>query len=75
MQHPEQMIQLAAEATQLTERPSDAAALLVDAAAMLCVEAKMHPAELVERFGNSHGMLSAASVAVEAHGDAATRKQ
>lgn len=75
MNHPEQMIELAAKASQLAERPADAAAILMDAAAMLCVEANMHPAELVERFGHSHGMLSAANVAVEAHGDAATRKQ
>lgn len=74
MNHPEQIVALAAEATSINPRPADAAALLVDAAAMLCVEAEMDPRELVMRLGNSHAQLHAAHEAVNSHGVTAAKR-
>ena len=70
-----QMAFLAGQATRCEARPEDAAALLVDAAALLAVEAKMPLQELIDRLFESHATIADAFDAVQKTGVAAARKQ
>lgn len=58
MTHPEQIIALAGEATRMENEQLDAAALLIDAAALLACEAGTGSEQLIERLKNSHEMFS-----------------
>jgi hypothetical protein len=76
MNHPEQMNALAAAACAVEPRPVDAAALLIDAAAMLACEAGPGTLdELIDRLRRSHATLKLAHDAVAVIGKAATREQ
>ncbi len=61
MSNPNQIVALAAAASEFEPRPADAAALLIDAAAMLCVEAHMPQHELSSRLAASMDAISQAS--------------
>jgi hypothetical protein len=52
------MIALASEATRLENRPEDAAALLMDAAALLVSETGAGPDEFIDRFKQSYEILN-----------------
>jgi hypothetical protein len=70
------IVHLAKEATDTQEHPADAAALLVDAAAMCAAQCRLPLLDLIGRLERSHEMLLAADEAVELHGpESATRKQ
>ncbi|BAP94494.1 hypothetical protein [Aurantimonas phage AmM-1] len=75
MTHPEKMVTLAEAAMELERRPADAAALLIDAAAMIGLEANMDAATLRDRMAKSAQTLASAREAVEATGAAASRRQ
>lgn len=76
MSNPLQMIEIAAKATEFESRPADAAALLIDAAAMLACEAGPGTiTELQARLARSHETLAAAQDVVLKTGAAAARKQ
>ncbi len=75
MKHPEQIVSLAEAAMKLERQEADAAALLIDAAAMLASEVNVPIGDLAERLQNSHATLAEAKRAVEALGPAAARRQ
>lgn len=75
MTHPEQIAHLAKAAMSQEPQPADAAAILVDAAALCAIECDLPVAELIERLINSHQMLAAAHEATGRHGKAATHRQ
>lgn len=52
------IVQVAEEAAKLEPRPEDASALLIDAAAMLVVDADMSPEEATERLTHSIKMFN-----------------
>ena len=76
MSHPEAMIRLASEASNIEKLPADAAALLVDTAAMCAVECGMDLNALSSRLSSSFEMLQAAAQSIATHGvDASTKAQ
>lgn len=75
MDHPEQIAHLAAAATQLEPQPANAAALLVDAAAMCASDCGLNLEELIARLTASHAMMIEAKAAVERLGVATALKQ
>tara|TARA_R110002051_G_scaffold284350_1_gene346468 strand:+ start:26 stop:271 length:246 start_codon:yes stop_codon:yes gene_type:complete len=60
MSNPNQIVALAAAASEFEPRPADAAALLIDAAAMLFVEANIPQDELMSRLAASIDAFSEA---------------
>lgn len=70
-----QIVSLAETASQLEAKPADAAALLLDAAAMLSVEANMPAGEASKRFTQSYNTLATALEVVNTHGSVATQLQ
>ena len=65
MNHTEQILHIADVALGIEEQPADAAALLVDAAAMNALECGLPLEDLIECLHNSHATLAAAKEAVE----------
>lgn len=74
MTHPEFIVRLAALASEFEDGPADAAALLVDAAAMLGVEAKMNSSELSDRLMASFLTMEEAHSAVEVSGQSTVKR-
>jgi hypothetical protein len=72
---PEKMVVLAGTASQMEARPADAAAILIDAAAMLGLDAGLDPQELHDRLTRAWGTLAEAHAVVGVIGNAAARKQ
>lgn len=56
--HPKAIVEAASLASSIYARPADAAALLIDAAAMLACEAKMPVEELIQRMEKSYDELA-----------------
>lgn len=75
MVHPEQIVLIAAAAKELEERGADAAALLIDAAAVLAVEVGLARDELEARLRKSFETLSQSLQAYGTIGAAAARRQ
>ena len=74
MSPPEAMIHLASEASNIEKLPADAAALLVDAAAMCAVECGMELSELSSRLSSSFEMFQVAAQSIAIHGAAASTR-
>ena len=75
MNHPEQVVCLATAATDLEPQPADAAAILVDAAAMCASQCGLKLDDLIIRLSNSHTTMVEAKAAVEMLGSAAATQQ
>lgn len=76
MNTPEAIVHLAAEATKIEQQPADAAALLVDAAALCASECGLKFKELADRLNRSLEAMERASQNVAIHGaSAATKRQ
>lgn len=63
MEHPEQIARLAALAAEMEARGADAAAILVDAAAMVAVDSEVDMSEMLDRLEQSHEMFAQARAA------------
>ncbi|MEO0765181.1 MAG: hypothetical protein AAFY75_04115 [Pseudomonadota bacterium] len=68
------IVALARAASEFETRPADAAALLLDAAAMLTVETNMPADEAIQRFLNSHQTFAATFGIAKGRGTHAVRQ-
>lgn len=75
MSDPKQIVKLARAASRFESHPADAAALLIDAAAMLFIEARTPKKQAFQRLTNSFDTLSAAFDVAIAHGAPGAKPQ
>lgn len=69
-EHIEQIAALEDAALAFEQQPADAAALLLDVAALCAVRCGLSVDKMIDRLSRSYNMLSAASEAATVHGKA-----